>query len=295
MIARAYLLAIGIALGLAHTQRVRAEEAPDTSAEAEYREVVERAVAEFDLGHVVEARALFLRAHELWPSARTLRTLGMTAFELRMYPRALRELQAAIDDPRRPLPPEQRAQVEGLIAETQGYVGRYQLQLRPAGTELLVDGSRVSTHEPLVVGVGMHELLARAPGFVELRRELVVQGREDEPLLLQLSPVVPPSAAPDLQAAHEPQANYTPAIVAFGVAGAGIVVGTVSGLIAFSKKHDTDLTAGHRAADISTAAWITAGVAATVGVVWLLYEPTTRRDAQAARVWVGPGGAQARF
>lgn len=52
----------------------------------------------------------------------------MTAFELRMYPRALQELQASLDDPRRPLPVEQREQVTRLIEETKAFVGRYELQ-----------------------------------------------------------------------------------------------------------------------------------------------------------------------
>ena len=45
--------------------------------------------------------------------------------------------------------------------------------------------------------------------------------------------------------------------IAFGVGAAGLAVGSVSGLIAFSKKHDADPSAGHRAADISTAVFIT--------------------------------------
>lgn len=277
------------------------ESQPAAEVLAEYQEVVRRAVAEFELGHVAEARALFLRAHGLWPSARTFRTLGMTAFELRMYPQALAELQQALADPRRPLPAEQRTQVTALIDQARDYVGRYQLQVVPADAELLVDGVRRSTAKPLLVGVGVHQLLVRAQGRPELRRELLVQGREDEALALslerergpQLQADVSPTAAARPRPALEPavpEPSRAPVILAWGVAGAGVIVGSVAGIIAFSKKHDVEhLEAGHRAADISTAAWITAGVAAATGVVLLWVTPQARPREHALQPGLGPG------
>jgi hypothetical protein len=166
----------------------QAPEVPAPAEPAEYRSVVASAIAEFDAGRFAEARALFLRAHDLWPSARTLRTLGMTAFELRLYPRALVELQAALDDPRRPLADAERAQVQELLAQTRAFVGRYRLRLSPPELELSVDGAPRPRDDDaeLLLAVGAHELLARAPGHQELRRTLVVEGREDEELLLSL-------------------------------------------------------------------------------------------------------------
>src|SRR5262245_44240118 len=67
---------------------------------AAYRSAVDDAVSEFAAGRFEEARALFKRAHQLSPNARTLRGLGMTAFELRAYVQAIRELRAALADTR---------------------------------------------------------------------------------------------------------------------------------------------------------------------------------------------------
>jgi hypothetical protein len=167
--------------------------------QAEYRDVVARAVAEFDAGRWAEARALFLRAHELWPSARTYRTLGMTSFELRAYARALGELQAAIDDPRRPLEPAQRQEVMELVERTRPFVGRYRVRLSPPNAALFVDGAprALGADGALLLELGSHELLARAPGHGELRRRLDVQGREDEELALELdAQALPVAAAP---------------------------------------------------------------------------------------------------
>src|SRR5262245_42024450 len=130
-----------------------------------------------------------------------------------MYPRALEELQAALDDPRRPLPQEQRAQVAGLVDQSKAFVGRYQLEIEPADAELLVDGTRRSPNSPLVLGVRVHQLILRATGAGEVRRELIVQGREDETLALELFPPKPdpkpapaPAAAPAALAAAAPPA-----------------------------------------------------------------------------------------
>src|SRR6188508_389327 len=71
--------------------------------DAAYRASVDEAVAEFSAGHWEEARTLFKRAHERQPNARTLRGMGMAAFEMRMYVTAIRELEAALRDARKPL------------------------------------------------------------------------------------------------------------------------------------------------------------------------------------------------
>ena len=172
---------------------------PDAAVRDEYRRVVAEGVSEFAAGHWAEARAAFLRGHALWPSARTLRSLGMTSFELRAYARAATELQAALDDVRRPLSAEQRAHVMALLAQTDAFVGHYRVRLSPKNAELLVDGTPRAQPEAsaLVLETGRHELLARAPGHELMRRTLDVQGREDEELVLELQStptVVPPPA-----------------------------------------------------------------------------------------------------
>jgi hypothetical protein len=66
------------------TERIDPAEAsgggePETSVDSEpagYGEAIDGAVREHELGHFVEARELLLRAHKLYPNARTLRVLG---------------------------------------------------------------------------------------------------------------------------------------------------------------------------------------------------------------------------
>ncbi len=170
---------------------------PDSATQEAYRQVVAEAIVEFDAGRWAEARALFLRAHELWPSARTLRTLGMTSYELRDYPRAVNELKQALSDARRPLTEEQRQHTESLIERANGFLGNYHIELKPVDAQAWVDARpHVIRHgEVLQLGVGSHELVARAPGYTELRRRISVQGGEEVTLRLELMPATAPVIA----------------------------------------------------------------------------------------------------
>lgn len=205
----------------------QSEAEPSAEVQAVYREVVTRAVSEFDAQRFAEARALFLRAHELWPSARTLRTLGMTSFELGKYPRALEELTAARDDPRRALPDDQRAKLLSLLERTHSFVGRYHIQLSPVDASLSVDGAPRAERE-LVLALGEHVLIVRAQAHVELRRALTVQGREDEALVLALKPL----------RVRKPDRTW--AYLACATGGAGLIASGVFSALALHDKAALD-------------------------------------------------------
>ena len=73
--------------------------APATRESAEsrqYTSLLEEAVSEYDARRYEEARALFRKAHDISPNARTLRGIGMASFELREYVEALRALEGAL-------------------------------------------------------------------------------------------------------------------------------------------------------------------------------------------------------
>ncbi len=170
----------------------------DPELRAQYTALVTEAITEFDARRWAEARALFLRAHELRPSARTLRTLGMTSFELSDYPRAINELSQALSDPRRPLDEEQRSQVASLLERAKRFVGRYQVESVPSDALLWVDGVPYTraAGEYLQLSVGSHQITARAPGYLELNRRIKVQGGEEQPLTLALNEQAPPAPPP---------------------------------------------------------------------------------------------------
>jgi len=76
-------------------------------------------------GRWQEARALFQQAHEEYPNARTLRGIGMAAFEMRDYVGAYRALMQALASEERPLTRRQRRATQALLEETRAFIGRF--------------------------------------------------------------------------------------------------------------------------------------------------------------------------
>jgi hypothetical protein len=221
---------------------IESPDEPPASVQAEYRDVVERAIAEFGAGRWAEARSLFLRAHTLWPSARTWRSLGMTSFELRKYGRALSELQSALDDPRRPLSADQRSQVQALIEQTRSFVGRYRLRLSPSDAQVFVDGTprAPAPGEPLLLGVGRHELLIRAPGHVDVRRAIDVQGDEDDELAIVLRPIGAASAVPPPASRATARTQDGDHLWTWVAGGTALAFGAASAALWFKSKAEFD-------------------------------------------------------
>ena len=153
-----------------------------------YREAIDEAIAEYAAARYPEARALFTRAHALQPSARTLRGLGMTEFELRNYVEADRMLQEALTSAVRPLDGELRTATEALLARARGFIGRFAVSLTPPELQLTVDGApaRIEADRTLALTVGDHALHAKADGYVPISHTLRVNGGESLALNIAL-------------------------------------------------------------------------------------------------------------
>ena len=185
-------LALIIAMGAATNSALAAPPAvvQEPGESAQYRSLLEEAVSEYDARRYEEARALFRRAHDISPNARTLRGIGMASFELREYVEALRSLESALADKRRPLTATQRQQVDSLLERTRAFVGRFFLKVSPKETVLHIDGAPASFESDgsLLLSFGRHSLSAEAPGTVAESREVNVIGGERQELAFQLHP-----------------------------------------------------------------------------------------------------------
>jgi hypothetical protein len=159
-------------------------------APSEYDDLVLHALAAYDAGHWDEARRLFERAHGIEPTARTLRTIGMAAFNQGDFVAALQNLEAALLDPRKPLTDDQREHVRGLIDRANREVGRFRLHLSPSSATLSVDAKSPTLvgKDELVLLPGRHELRLSAEGHVPVVRTLDVQAQDRAPLELSLEP-----------------------------------------------------------------------------------------------------------
>lgn len=154
-----------------------------------YLQVIRNAVVEFDSGNWAEARVLFEQAHTLRPSARTLRGMGMTSFEMKEYVRAERELNASLVDLRSPLAEAQRHEVLALLLRLERYIGKLIVRTQPADANptITLDGGRVESETKL--NLGRHELSVQAPGYRPVNRTVSVEGGKTQTLELTLTPL----------------------------------------------------------------------------------------------------------
>lgn len=156
----------------------------------EYRAAITTALAELELGNYVEAQAQFEYAHSLSPSARTLRGLGIVAFEMKRYVEAETHLQAALVDPRKPLSEHMRLQTEQLLARTRRYLGTLQLAGVPADAELLLDDRKVGQHADgeYRLAIGDHTLQVVPEGQPARRRQFRLSSGKTLRIDLDLTP-----------------------------------------------------------------------------------------------------------
>ena len=163
-----------------------------------YDAAIDTALAEFEAGNFAESRSQFLKAHAIFPNARTLRALGKAEYELKNYRQAVGYLEQALDSKVRPLTSEQRAETQRLLDSARGYLGRYFIDVKPPDAQLLLDGTPVTLGDRglLVLNVGDHVLALEAEGFLPERRQLRVIGGGTEQLSIELQPVPPPAALP---------------------------------------------------------------------------------------------------
>jgi hypothetical protein len=205
----AFMVAVCI-VGLgAQAADANAQAAPEAGARepAEYRKIINRAVREFDAGNYPEARAVFSRAHELYPNARTHLGLGLTAYELRNYSASIEHLEKALASTVKPLNTELRKSAEDVLAKAHDLIGRVQLEIQPSAGRVLVDGVPVALidGQALVLEVGDHTIEVQTAGYLPERRSLSIVGGEQVKLSVVLSqPEQAPASAQSERAAPPP-------------------------------------------------------------------------------------------
>jgi len=288
---------------------------------AEYRETIDAAVAEFAVGHHAEARALFRRAHASYPNARTLRGIGMCAFELREYADAVRALSAALTDERRALTDEQRSQVQATLTRAEAFVGRFSVTV-PEGATIFVDGatgpSELEPDGSLLLGLGPHVVHLRRDGAAIAEERVDVQGGERAQLALAVAappievatlPIVPPPPPATYAPTTETdEVDPLPAIALISSGGVALVAGAVllgAGLADASAVTNAPVGtpwstlrgAYERAPTLEGLGGALLGigtVTAVAGGVWLATSANGSGETSRVRIDMGPGSVRVR-
>lgn len=168
----------------------RASALPSAAAPPGYEAAIDQALAEFERGEFSAAREEFLRAHKMFPNARTLRALGKVEYELRSYVDAETHLALSLASQVRPLTGAQRVETEQLREHARRHVARYTFVTEPASAELTLDGSvpPLDARRSVRLNEGEYQLEARADGFLPAQRSLMVEGGVDGSIVLALTP-----------------------------------------------------------------------------------------------------------
>lgn len=227
-----YVLVIGLVAALS-TGVVRAEDAPEP---AGYRETIEQALSEYGHQNYEEASTLFSRAHALYPNARTLRGMGMAAFELRRYEESANQLEAALDSKVRPLEGDLRSETSALLTRARGFLAVVNVEIKPTTATLLLDGQPVKPGNELNLRLGEHVLEVRAEDYRPERRTLRVHG--GEVLRIEISLQSSQLVAPPVE---RPRPLYKNAWLWTGV-GALLVGGVVTGVLLAMRDKGGDKT-----------------------------------------------------
>jgi tetratricopeptide (TPR) repeat protein len=189
--------AISVLCALGLTARASAEDAPEprvvspaeTEAQAEYDRAIDMGIVEHNAGRFAEARTQYMRAHELAPSARTLRALGMVEFELRNYGESVNYLERALASEEKALDASLRRQTEDLLSRARAYVGEVHVAVDPDTAMVMVDGVTVASgpEASFTLVVGDHELEFRAHGRLPEKRAIRIRGGDQTRLRVVLT------------------------------------------------------------------------------------------------------------
>ena len=188
------VLVAWLAVSAGFVARTRAETPEATEL---YDRVLAEAISAFKARHWSRARDLFQRAHEMSPSARTLRGIGVTAFEGGEYVAAIHALEAALVHPQKQLPPDLREGTRVLIEQARARVGVVTVALTPEDADVRCDGEGLTRENDgsLLLDPGPHVLSFSAPGFVAQEHGLNISGKDRQSLLVALEPEPPKLAA----------------------------------------------------------------------------------------------------
>ena len=175
-----------------------------------------------------------------------------------------------------------------------------------AGASITIDGRPLAPDEiakPKQVNPGQHVIVATAPGRPAVTRTVVTRdGGGNAKMEMNLGPAA--------TAATGPEPSRLPAIVAFSVGGAGILVGSITGVASLNKvsalnkvcpnKHCTDTSLRSQAdsaktlGTISTIAFVVGGLGVATGVSFLVIKPNfggapTAQGSRAPNLRIGLG------
>jgi hypothetical protein len=184
---RLYVLAVSCTLVMSMSLAARADDTPSAQGSGAYADFIRRGLEEYSLGHWAEARSFFARAHTLQPSARTLRGLALSSYELRSYVDAIGYFERALAESDQALTGRMRQEAEQFLTESRLFVTTVTVDLEPDNARIIVDDKpmQLTADHTLQLDPGNHTLSAEAEGYETAAQNIVTRGQH-EPINIRL-------------------------------------------------------------------------------------------------------------
>jgi hypothetical protein len=309
---------------------------PSPADVAQARELGGQAQAAFDGGNYAESERLWIAAQNLYPAptltlglARTEAKLGKLVAATEAYNKIIREqgdrtglspaFKDALESAKKEVGPVS-SRVANVIITIDG----------PSSPTVTLDGQPVSAAAlglKRPVDPGQHALHAEAPGYLpaDTTFQVADAGLAETKLKLEKAPdaapvagaTPPPTTSGGGDRGHADAdtkhggSTKTLAIVAFGVGGAGLILGGITGFLALGKHSDLsdkcpggtcpstakdDVDSYHTMGTLSTVGFIVAGVGVAAGAILWFTAPKEGATAKGTQVrpYLGLGPGQAR-
>jgi hypothetical protein len=286
---------------------------PPTDPKEQAKEAYKQAQEKFDANDFAAALPLFQQADQLYPGAAPKHKVAVCLDKLGRVPEAIASYRAFIDSNPGDKYADRIAESQRRIMELEATIPAVvTVRVGPpeaatAPLSITVDGVAAQGPE-LRLTAGQHQVVVSAPGYQPYTEVVTVRGGERRDMAVTLvpaapiQPVVPPPPPPE-EKPKEERSNI-PAYVTLGIAGAGVVLGTVFGIQALSAKSDFDddptVDNADRAERAALIADMSFGVALTFGITGavLLFsgggddepEQAAKSGKPAVTPWASPNG-----
>jgi hypothetical protein len=266
----------------------------------------------------------FRKAHSIMKVPTTGLEVANTLVLMHLYVEAQEAAQEVADIPVAPHEPEPfktaRTEALKLVTETGAKIGYIKIEVKgapdPKAIDVAIDGLSVGPDAlkgPIKQNPGKHTVVIKGPSTRTFEVELTEGGAKD--IAVDFKPPAekkPAVVAPPKQEEPEqppPSRLMRPLpLVGFGLAGVGVLAGSITGLLALSKGSSakdqcvdnrcppaaqSDIDSGKTMGTISTISFALAGAGAIVGIVGYMQDPAAPEKKEKAGVspWLGLGQA----